>query len=245
MSYPPKLKTPARRPDDLVPVKSFQRTPAGVLGGYRCFDLEDAVDLQVVTRGDLGAGIQGEAAAPRIRATRADFTDHFAAEAVERTLEGAVTARGDEDREVIEGALEDVTAMLAADLTAAEETVVAVHEAGHAICALNCPHAPPIQRISIRGDLAELRGDRVRFADGSEEPFDVIVYATGYRVSFPFLRPEVIDPAGNEVRLYRQVVHTEVPGLYFIGEVVDVTGHLGGFNFQWAWSSGWAAGQVA
>ena len=36
----------------------------------------------------------------------------------------------------------------------------------------------------------------------------------------------------------------KVPSLYFIGEVVDVTGHLGGFNFQWAWSSGWAAGQV-
>lgn len=35
-----------------------------------------------------------------------------------------------------------------------------------------------------------------------------------------------------------------VPGLYFIGEVLDVTGWLGGFNFQWAWSSGWAAGQV-
>ena len=34
-----------------------------------------------------------------------------------------------------------------------------------------------------------------------------------------------------------------VPGLYFIGEVVDVTGHLGGFNFQWAWSSGYAAGK--
>lgn len=37
----------------------------------------------------------------------------------------------------------------------------------------------------------------------------------------------------------------EVPGLYFIGEAVDVTGWLGGYNFQWAWSSGWAAGQVA
>jgi predicted Rossmann fold flavoprotein len=35
----------------------------------------------------------------------------------------------------------------------------------------------------------------------------------------------------------------EVPGLYFIGEVVDVTGHLGGFNFQWAWASGYSAGQ--
>jgi predicted flavoprotein YhiN len=34
-----------------------------------------------------------------------------------------------------------------------------------------------------------------------------------------------------------------VPGLYFIGEVVDVTGHLGGFNFQWAWASGFVAGQ--
>ena len=33
------------------------------------------------------------------------------------------------------------------------------------------------------------------------------------------------------------------PGLYFIGEVVDVTGHLGGYNFQWAWSSGYVAGQ--
>jgi predicted Rossmann fold flavoprotein len=35
-----------------------------------------------------------------------------------------------------------------------------------------------------------------------------------------------------------------VPGLYFIGEVVDVTGHLGGFNFQWAWASGFCAGQA-
>lgn len=35
-----------------------------------------------------------------------------------------------------------------------------------------------------------------------------------------------------------------VPGLYFVGEVVDVTGWLGGYNFQWAWSSGWVAGQA-
>jgi predicted Rossmann fold flavoprotein len=37
----------------------------------------------------------------------------------------------------------------------------------------------------------------------------------------------------------------KVPGLYFIGEAVDVTGHLGGFNFQWAWASGFSAGQAA
>ena len=37
---------------------------------------------------------------------------------------------------------------------------------------------------------------------------------------------------------------SKLPGLFFIGEVVDVTGWLGGYNFQWAWSSGWVAGQV-
>jgi predicted flavoprotein YhiN len=37
---------------------------------------------------------------------------------------------------------------------------------------------------------------------------------------------------------------TKMPGLFFIGEVVDVTGWLGGFNFQWAWASGAAAGRA-
>jgi len=43
----------------------------------------------------------------------------------------------------------------------------------------------------------------------------------------------------------RTMEATRVPGLYFIGEVVDVTGQLGGYNFQWAWASGYAAGQFA
>jgi hypothetical protein len=36
----------------------------------------------------------------------------------------------------------------------------------------------------------------------------------------------------------------KVPGLFFVGEVVDVTGHLGGYNFQWAWASGASAGRA-
>ena len=43
----------------------------------------------------------------------------------------------------------------------------------------------------------------------------------------------------------RTLAARDTPGLYFIGEVVDVTGWLGGYNFQWAWASGWSAGQVA
>jgi predicted flavoprotein YhiN len=42
----------------------------------------------------------------------------------------------------------------------------------------------------------------------------------------------------------RTMESRKIPGLYFIGEVVDVTGHLGGFNFQWAWASGFCAGQA-
>lgn len=42
----------------------------------------------------------------------------------------------------------------------------------------------------------------------------------------------------------RTMESLSVPGLYFIGEVLDVTGQLGGYNLQWAWSSGWVAGQV-
>ena len=42
----------------------------------------------------------------------------------------------------------------------------------------------------------------------------------------------------------KTMASNDIPGLFFIGEVVDVTGWLGGYNFQWAWSSGWAAGQV-
>jgi predicted Rossmann fold flavoprotein len=49
--------------------------------------------------------------------------------------------------------------------------------------------------------------------------------------------------AGGELSA-RTMESRKVPGLFFIGEVVDVTGHLGGFNFQWAWASGFCAGQA-
>jgi len=44
--------------------------------------------------------------------------------------------------------------------------------------------------------------------------------------------------------LSSKTMESKIAGLFFIGEVVDVTGHLGGFNFQWAWSSGHAAGMA-
>ncbi|MGD2130531.1 MAG: NAD(P)/FAD-dependent oxidoreductase [Lysobacterales bacterium] len=56
-------------------------------------------------------------------------------------------------------------------------------------------------------------------------------------------RTAEVTMGGVDTRdLSSKTMESNVPGLFFVGEVVDVTGHLGGFNFQWAWSSGHAAG---
>ncbi|MEO5865909.1 MAG: NAD(P)/FAD-dependent oxidoreductase [Sphingomonas sp.] len=61
-----------------------------------------------------------------------------------------------------------------------------------------------------------------------------------------FAKAEVtIGGIATEGLSSRTMEARRVPGLYAIGEAVDVTGWLGGYNFQWAWASGWAAGQVA
>ncbi|MBZ0251859.1 MAG: NAD(P)-binding domain-containing protein [Candidatus Methylomirabilis sp.] len=71
--------------------------------------------------------------------------------------------------------------------------------------------------VRIKPNVQRLGGDHVVFADGSREPFDVVIYATGYKIAFPFLRPEVFESKGNRVRLYKYVVDPRNPGLFFIG----------------------------
>ncbi|MEY3203809.1 MAG: hypothetical protein RLZZ21_140 [Planctomycetota bacterium] len=75
------------------------------------------------------------------------------------------------------------------------------------------------RRVEMKPDIARLDGDGVRFIDGSREPIDTIIFATGYEIAFPFLDRAVIAPEENAVRLYRHVVHPDVPGLFFIGLV--------------------------
>lgn len=66
-------------------------------------------------------------------------------------------------------------------------------------------------------DVAELLGDRVRFTDGSVEQVDAIVYATGYKISFPFLDPEFISAPENRLSLYKRMFKPGVGDLAFIG----------------------------
>jgi cation diffusion facilitator CzcD-associated flavoprotein CzcO len=66
-------------------------------------------------------------------------------------------------------------------------------------------------------DVAELLSDRVRFADGTVEKVDAIVFATGYKISFPFFDPEFISAPGNVLSLYKRMFKPEFDDLAFIG----------------------------
>ena len=98
--------------------------------------------------------------------------------------------------------------------------------------------------------IAEAEGAAGNLADLSDKVLRRVAEAVnGWRVrpagSEGYRTAEVtlggVDTAGLDSRTMEAKA---VPGLYFIGEVVDVTGWLGGYNFQWAWSSGWSAGQA-
>jgi dimethylaniline monooxygenase (N-oxide forming) len=93
------------------------------------------------------------------------------------------------------------------------------HPIGHAHPTISSDLLPRLGRgdLTVKPNLAELCGDRVRFADGSVEPVDAIVYCTGYRVSFPFFDAEVLSAPGNDLPLYRRVFEPGTPGLFFIG----------------------------
>jgi hypothetical protein len=71
--------------------------------------------------------------------------------------------------------------------------------------------------ISVKPNIDRFEGAKVFFTDGSAVEADVVVYCTGYRVSFPFLGDTVVRAEDNHVDLYRRVVSPDHPGLYFIG----------------------------
>jgi len=72
--------------------------------------------------------------------------------------------------------------------------------------------------IAVKPNIERFAGDRtIRFVDGSEEEIDLVVYCTGYKITFPFFDPKVFAAPDNRLPLYRRVVSVERPGLYFIG----------------------------
>jgi dimethylaniline monooxygenase (N-oxide forming) len=76
--------------------------------------------------------------------------------------------------------------------------------------------------IVVKPNIDRFGADRVYFTDGSVEQVDVVIYCTGYKISFPFLDEALIGAEDNEIPLYHRVVPPKLPGLYFIGLVQPI-----------------------
>ncbi len=76
--------------------------------------------------------------------------------------------------------------------------------------------------IIVKPSIDSFHGDCVRFTDGSRERVDVVVYCTGYRISFPFLSDAEIGTHSKHIPLYRRIVSPRLRGLYFIGLVQPI-----------------------
>lgn len=72
-------------------------------------------------------------------------------------------------------------------------------------------------RLAPKPAISSLDGDRVAFTDGTSVPADLIVWATGYTVSFPFFAPGLLDVEHNNLPLWRRTLHPDLPGLFFVG----------------------------
>ena len=97
------------------------------------------------------------------------------------------------------------------------------------------------ESLNVAGNLADLSDAHLRRIDAAINQWRVKPAGSeGYRTAEVTLGGVDTNDLDS-----RTMAAKSLPNLYFIGEVVDVTGWLGGFNFQWAWSSGWCAGQSA
>ena len=98
-----------------------------------------------------------------------------------------------------------------------------------------------VEQEAASGNLADLSDKALRRLDQAVNGWSVKpVGSEGYRTAEVTLGGVATDQLDQQTMAAKRI-----PGLYVIGEAVDITGWLGGYNFQWAWSSGWAAGQVA
>jgi hypothetical protein len=98
--------------------------------------------------------------------------------------------------------------------------------------------------LVVKPNLDRFEGSKVFFADGSSVEADVVVYCTGYKVSFPFLDESVVRAEDNHVDLYRRVVPPDHPGLYFIGLIQPLGAVMPLAEEQAHWVAELIAGEV-
>lgn len=99
--------------------------------------------------------------------------------------------------------------------------------------------------VKPKPNIASLQGDRVRFAGGSEVHADVVVYCTGYKISFPFFDEGFLAAPDNHIELFRRVFHAEHPSLFFVGLVQPLGAIMPLAEAQGAWVGDYLRGEYA
>jgi len=97
--------------------------------------------------------------------------------------------------------------------------------------------------VTWKPGIASLAADEVRFVDGSTEPIDVIVWCTGYRVTFPFFDPEFISAPDNELLLYRRVFKPGMDNLFFVALLQPVGAMMPLAEAQGRWIAAYLRGE--
>jgi hypothetical protein len=99
--------------------------------------------------------------------------------------------------------------------------------------------------ISMKPNIRRLNETEVEFEDGSRENFDAIIFATGYRTTFPFLDKAVFDPDKDVTNLYRRMISVKHPGLIFAGLLQPVGPTIPLVEIQGRWLAAVLSGNIA
>ena len=93
-------------------------------------------------------------------------------------------------------------------------------------------------RIHIKPNIKFYEGHTVTFDDGTQEEIDNIIYATGYKISFPFFEKDFVSAQNNKINLYHQAVHPDYEGLYFVGLIQPLGAIMPLAELQAKWIGG-------
>ncbi len=96
-----------------------------------------------------------------------------------------------------------------------------------------------------RPNIAALEGDSVRFEDGSVVRADIVVYCTGYKVTFPFFDEGLISAPENDLPLYRRVFHPEIDNVFFVGLLQPLGAIMPLAEGQGQWIAAYLRGEYA
>ncbi len=99
--------------------------------------------------------------------------------------------------------------------------------------------------IAPKPNIAALEGETVRFEDGSEVQADVVVYCTGYKITFPFFDEQLISAPDNHIELFRRVFHPDIANVAFIGLLQPLGAIMPLAEAQGAWVGDYLLGDYA